>query len=1453
MRLASTRLVLALVLILCLLLPAAATATPPAPPTDGAPPKGGILPIGAEYVAGELLVRFRASASPSAQNRLLKAERLSVDREIKRLGVRVMRLPEGLSVEEAIKRLSRLPEVEFVEPNIIFHALIAPAADPGLANQWGPQKMDAPAAWQITSGDPGVVIAVVDTGVDYLHSELAPNLWTNPDEIAGNGVDDDGNGHVDDLHGWDFQNNDAQPLDDHFHGTHVAGIAAAAPSDNPAGIVGICPNCRIMPIKVLDSQGSGSLDRVANGIVYAAESGARVINLSLGGTMGSPTLENAVNIAWSLGSLVVAGAGNNGADLLFYPAAYPNAMAIASVNQDDWRSCFSNYHEGFIAVAAPGEYIYSTTPRDPSGNDTYGTYSGTSMATPHVSGLAGLLFSQNPSRTPQQVRDIIQSSAIDLGPLGYDDFFGHGRVNAARALGAPSTPITPPSGLFADALTATGPANARKLVRDDGGLLHWVWVGEGQVRYATSTDGQTWSAPAALASGSETALASDGHNLYLAYASAGAYSRIMFMRKTGNWSNPAQALGGAFNAVRPALHRDPANGKLHLAAASNADTTAVYYTSSTDDGQTWAAAQTLTVGASADELSRLAAVYADGDHIVLLARTAQPTFFGLMYAFRLYAFLSADGGQTWSARQELGSGSGGLDDEPGVSIAGVGGRVYLVYGQSNKPYFRNLTDWATWSAAYALGSGDQPSITQLADGQAWAIWEQDGGLWWRHYTGSGWDSAEAILVAASRNKSYYPNFKLGASGGAIEWVTTHCSGAPFLVTYNQKALADMPVSYPLALSAAAYSVDEGAGTATITVVMSQATTRDVTVDYATSDGTAVALKDYTAADGTLTIPAGQTTASFTIVIKNDSNDEPDQTAGIALSNIANALPGAPLAAVLTIVDNDAPPLMSFSGTYLYVNESAGEDTASVKLSAASDFPVSVEYYSTSDGTATAGADYVAAGGTLVFAPGETSKPFTVTILDDLLPEADETIKLGLRNPTGGTLGASQSATMTIDDNDTLKFSLSTYSIKENVGAATLTIKLNAASNVEVRVDYGSGDGTAIAGQDYTPVAGTLVFAPGETSKTISAPIADDLETEVDENFKVALSNPVNAGLGSPNLATVSIDDNDTLKFSLSTYSVKESDGAATITVKMNAASDLEVRVNYATQDATAIAGQDYVAASGTLIFAPGETSKTFAVTILGDLLAEPSESLKVILSNPVNAGLASPSTATLNIGDNDMLKFSLSTYTAKENAGQATITVKLSAVSDSEVRVDYATSDDSAAAGQDYVAASGTLIFLPGETSKTFAVTILDDTLAEASETVKLTLSNAINAGLGSPSVSNLNLSDNDTLKFSISLYSVKENLGPATITVKLSAASDVEVRVDWATSDVTAIAGVDYVAASGTLVFNPGETSKTFQVQIINDAVKEANESVKLTLSNPVNGGLGSPSVATLTIQNDD
>lgn len=763
----------------------------------------------AEYVADELLVQFKNGTPLARANQVLAEKNVQLQRRIPALGVVVLKLPASSNVEQAVKAFNQIPEVEYAEPNYLLK--VAQTSSGWQDNQWAPQKIQAPEAWDQIPNPAPVTIAIVDTGVDYRHSQLGSNMWNNTAEKNGQpGIDDDLNGYIDDVYGWDFYNNDSDPIGDHFHGTHVAGIAAATLGDTPTSMAGICPFCRIMAVKVLGADGSGSLDVVANGIIYATDNGARVVNLSLGAAASATTLQNAVDYAWNHGVVVVAAAGNNGTNTLFYPAAYANAIAIASTNLDDFRSCFSNYGSStapFISVAAPGESIYATTMVDANGNDTYGTFSGTSMATPHAAGLAGLLFAQAPERTNADVREILEATTIDLGPLGSDPFFGTGRINALRAILDIREPTVPPDGLFSDNQTASGYAHARKLVRDASGVLHLIWhTKDGssyRIRYATSTDnGVSWSLqPDVFSSPFETyhpALAMDDLYLYVAIpskvsSSPDSFYQILFTRKLlagGSWAPPESLMGGSYHAVRPDLFLDPSNGGLHLVASSLDNTSFVYYRSSGDRGATWDALRSVNPSTSTTPSNtRYATIYANGPNLYIAARTVNKSFLTTYY---LHTVRSMDGGQTWIDQTKISSYLALLTGEYGVSLAGVGDRLYMGYEVGGGLYFRRY-DGAGWSAYEQLETaGAWPSITQAEDGQAWLTWENDGSLMLRHYTGSTWEPAQTILPGNGLFSAHYPNLKLGSSGSRIEWVSTACNGAPFQLIYDGRDVSGAP-------------------------------------------------------------------------------------------------------------------------------------------------------------------------------------------------------------------------------------------------------------------------------------------------------------------------------------------------------------------------------------------------------------------------------------------------------------------------------------------------------------------------------------------------------------------------------------------------------------------------------------------------------------------------------------
>jgi subtilisin family serine protease len=300
--------------------------------------------------------------------------------------------------------LDRSDGVRYVEPNETFHAAATSTVpnDPLFARQWPMARADgigAPGAWWTTKGR-GAVIAVVDTGADLTHPDLAPNLWTNPGEIPGNGVDDDGDGYVDDVHGANVLAHDGNPEDGHGHGTEMAG-AAAGVGGNSIGVTGVAPEARVMPVKVLADDGSGNTDSVVAGVQYAVAHGADVINLSMNGPQDSQALDETLAAARAAGVTVVASAGNDGANrdtTPSYPASSPGVLAVAATATDGGLAPFSAYGKS-VPLSAPGEDVLST-----ARGGRYETSSGTSIASAQVSGAAALLAAARPQATPDQIR-----------------------------------------------------------------------------------------------------------------------------------------------------------------------------------------------------------------------------------------------------------------------------------------------------------------------------------------------------------------------------------------------------------------------------------------------------------------------------------------------------------------------------------------------------------------------------------------------------------------------------------------------------------------------------------------------------------------------------------------------------------------------------------------------------------------------------------------------------------------------------------------------------------------------------------------------------------------------------------------------------------------------------------------------------------------------------------------
>ncbi len=439
----SRRVLYLLAVALFFFLPCLSFAEEPKPTTTD-PACGGM-----GFKAGEIIVKFREDIPQASIQSLFLVEDLGILDEMDDLGFMLLSVPKGQELEK-MEELKRRPLVEYAEPNCLIkvadpiatkphYSFRAPEIfpnDPYLPWQWNLPKIEAFGAWDITTGSEKVVIAFVDSGVDLDHPELKDKIWTNPGEIPGNEVDDDGNGYVDDVHGWDFVNLKGEPQDDYGHGTFVAGIAAAE-ADNGVLMAGVSWGSEIMPVKVMNQNGETYHWDTAGGIRYAAKNGANIINLSwsLYSYIDPQPLRAAINDAHAKGVLIVAGSGDPNPndpippDEYQYPAASDHVVSVAAIDRDDGHPNFSTYNDK-VDVAAPGVDIFSFWPGG------LGWWSSTGLAAAHVSGLAALVWSVNPSLMPDAVESIIESTAVDLGEPGWDEYFGHGRIDASAAVRA---------------------------------------------------------------------------------------------------------------------------------------------------------------------------------------------------------------------------------------------------------------------------------------------------------------------------------------------------------------------------------------------------------------------------------------------------------------------------------------------------------------------------------------------------------------------------------------------------------------------------------------------------------------------------------------------------------------------------------------------------------------------------------------------------------------------------------------------------------------------------------------------------------------------------------------------------------------------------------------------------------------------------------------------------------
>ena len=694
------------------------------------------------------------------------------------------------------------------------------------------------------------------------------------------------------------------------------------------------------------------------------------------------------------------------------------------------------------------------------------------------------------------------------------------------------------------------------------------------------------------------------------------------------------------------------------------------------------------------------------------------------------------------------------------------------------------------------------------------------------------------------------------------------------------------------LSVADATAGEGDGAIDFLVGLSASASGEVTVDYATSAGEADA-GDFTAASGTLTFAAGTVEQTISVSLIDDSLDELSETFDLTLSDPAGSTIDDGIAKG-TIEDDDPEPKLDFTGYFGIRIFEGDEPEVSVQLLEPSGRTVSVDYETVPAqwSPAEAGIDYTHISGTLTFDPGETYQTVSVSTVDDEVYEGSEYFFLKFTDLQGAAFARPfwnfdgewvMTADFYMNDTEPVPgITIENAADVESAGEFAFPVTLSGPTEARVSMTYTTADGTAVAGEDYTALEhATLSFESGETSRTLLIPIVDDsLAETATEMFSVNLSQtyrPLADSVGDLQATGTILDDDGAPSLLIGDASADEGDGNLSFTVALGGLSSIPVTVGYATGDGTAAAGRDYTEATGTLTFSPGETHTTIAIALLDDDTHEARETFSVSLTGAVGATLVGGA-GTGTINDNDERPFITIDGSEASEAGILEFVVTLLTASEATVSVDYLTDEGFTPYDQpafrlaypesDFIHKEGTLTFAPGERSKTIRVPVLEDLVDEPVEAVVLTLINPVNAQFQlrrGPDTCPWGtcdflaccdcgtILDDDRAELTIGDASGPEEASHLEFEVSLSTAVEPSAIVSYATSDATAVAGEDYVTASGSLTFPEGTVLKTIHVTPLDDQLAEPSEEFLVTLSAPAGATLADGEATGTITDNDD
>jgi subtilisin family serine protease len=1393
------------------------------------------------HVPGELLVRFKEGTLPTEARHAFDTLAATSNRHFTSVpGLYRVTLGADLPLDQALRVMGRNPDVLYAEPNYVVDAHATPN-DPSYSAQWGLRNngqtggmpgadIAAEDAWNVTTGSHGVVVAVIDTGVDYNHQDLAANVFRNEVECTPNGLDDDGNGYVDDCHGIDVVNGDSDPMDDHDHGTHVAGIIGAV-GNNAIGVAGVNWNVSVLPCKFLDATGHGSTADAVTCLDYVAAMKNRGVDIvasnnSWGGGLFSWALRDAIRVQQDLGILFVASAGNSGLDndrLRTYPCSYdvPNVLCVAASDADDHLAAFSNFGRATVDLSAPGVDILSTT----RGN-TYQHFNGTSMAAPHVAGMVALLRAENPARDWKEAKNLILSSG-DASPYLGATLTGR-RLNAGRALACSGARLTArlaperteivtglaPVELSVLNLNCAAPGGP-PVVHVSGG------PGAGDVALVDDGVGRDQFAGDGVYTGTWTPAAA---GLYLLDFPDGSDVgvRVDAQLKAG-FPVQAYAAGGFFRGG-PAIHTlvgdiddEPGLEILTTGLGSgplyawNADGTSV---------SGWPVVD--LPGAAYPALGRL-----DADSPGLEVATGYVGIPGVIapdLVARQGTGIPLDGWPRTSANYV--AAPPGLADVDGDSIDEIfteeeDGRLHA-YRANGTP----LTGWPTIHSLGGQGLRTPASADLDGDGTLEMVTVSDaisgvgfGGVYLYAFHRDGTLVAGFPVPVQSGYNDTIPAIGDVDGDGQLEIVvgtfegsmSAHLSGVRVYSAagvLERRMTAAGGVSYG---TTPALADLDGDGTPEIVLQT------DSAVDVWKGDGTS--LPGWPVHLGFL----GEMGYSAPVVGDLDGDQHPDiaflRSRGLdgdvhVLRSNGTPLPGFPKTLnlgsgampAIADIDRDGRNELIVTGNYwdgyagfydkVWVYDLHGpapygpvewgqfmggpSHHGRYEPTPVSDgaYALTVASIGTGAGTFVSDPPGIDCGPDCnALLPADTAVSVTATPASGSLFTGWSGDCAGQGNPCQLVMHAGRTATAEFT---AITVSVGDAELLEPYGGTlnvVFTVGLSAPNPLPVTVSFVTADGTAHQPADYSAVAGTVTFGPGEMSKTVSVPVKADINTESDETFSVNLSAPTNAILGDAvGIGTILDDEissvmwtslvgasavvNDLAKTSgtsawdagaVSTRTIPYGNGSAGFVVSETTtyrifglshgntnASDSDVDFGfYLYADGTIRikeGGVNRTAPGGSLVFGRYATGESLHFSVVGGVVRYYQNATLLYTSTVtpvfpllIDTSLYSPgaritgawiqrdSLPWLSLGDTSVVEGNSGTVTAS-------VRLSLSPASGEAVTASYSISNGSAEGPADFTPSTGTVTFNPGETSKTIPVSVNGDTAVEPDETFVVAL-----------------------------------------------------------------------------------------------------------------------------------